>query len=171
MIDPTGTGRFSHGTLATVTTQVPGKKGNIAAPKQQRFIPRMLGKIGLMKRATNVNENFPFAATIPAGTKCSGTVAGQSNVCLVKIVNPSGAGPFGGVIAIQMAATNSGPSSSTDNSSTTSACTILAPASAQASSPSGQDQAAANIVAYKVGVIDIIEEAHKAKPRSAKFRA
>jgi hypothetical protein len=162
VIDPTGTGRFSHGTLATVTTQVPGKKGNIAAPKQQRFIPRMLGKIGLMKRATNVNENFPFAATIPAGTKCSGTVAGQSNVCLVKIVNPSGAGPFGGVIAIQMAATNSGPSS---------ACTILAPASAQASSPSGQDQAAADIVAYKVGVIDIIEEAHKAKPRSAKFRA
>lgn len=63
----------------------------------------MLVKMGLMKRAANVNEDYPFAATIPAGTTCTGTVAGQSNVCLVKVVNPSGAGPFGGVVAIQMA--------------------------------------------------------------------
>jgi hypothetical protein len=61
-----------------------------------------------MKRASNVNEDYPFEATIPAGTTCTGTVGGQSNVCLVKIVNPSGAGPFGGVVAIQMA--SSGPS-------------------------------------------------------------
>jgi Egh16-like virulence factor len=73
----------------------------------------MLVKMGLMKRAKNVNEDFPFAATIPAGTTCSGTVAGQSNVCLVKIVNPSGAGPFGGVVAIQMAGTGVGASNST----------------------------------------------------------
>lgn len=131
----------------------------------------MLGKIGLMKRATNVNENFPFAATIPAGTKCSGTVAGQSNVCLVKIVNPSGAGPFGGVIAIQMAATNSVPSTSGDSGSATSTCTIVVPAAAQTSSTNGEDKATASTVAYKVDVIDITEEAYNAKPRSAKFRA
>ncbi len=58
--------------------------------------------MGLMKRAANVNEDFPFAATIPAGTTCTGTVANRTNVCLVKIVNPSGAGPFGGVVAVQM---------------------------------------------------------------------
>jgi hypothetical protein len=87
----------------TVTQQVPGTKGNIAAPKQRRFLPRMLVKMGLMKRASNVNEDYPFQATMPAGMSCSGTVAGQSNVCLVKIVNPSGDGPFGGVIAVQMA--------------------------------------------------------------------
>jgi hypothetical protein len=81
----------------------------------------MLVKMGLMKRAKNVNENFPFAATIPAGTTCSGTVAGQSNVCLVKIVNPSGAGPFGGVIAIQMTGAGAGSSNSTDATTTASA--------------------------------------------------
>lgn len=65
--------------------------------------------MGLMKRASNVNEDYPFAATIPAGTKCTGTVAGQENVCLVKIANPSGAGPFGGVVAIQQVAGGAAP--------------------------------------------------------------
>ncbi|KAH8672541.1 hypothetical protein BGZ60DRAFT_526852 [Tricladium varicosporioides] len=105
IVDPTGTGAFSTGTKATVTQQVPGKNGNIAAPKQRSFIPRTLVKMGLMKRASNVNEDYPIAMTIPADTKCTGTVGGQSNVCLVKIVNPSGAGPFGGVVAMQMAGT------------------------------------------------------------------
>lgn len=78
----------------------------------------MLVKMGLMKRARNVNEDYPFSATIPAGTKCTGTVAGQENVCLVKIVNPSGAGPFGGVVAIQMAgATTAGATTSAASSS------------------------------------------------------
>jgi len=103
IVDPTGTGAFSTGNVATVTTQVPGTKGNIAAPKQRSLLARTLVKMGIMKRAANVNEDYPFAATIPADTTCSGTVGGQSNVCLVKIVNPSNAGPFGGVIAIQMA--------------------------------------------------------------------
>jgi hypothetical protein len=40
---------------------------------------------------------------IPAGTTCSGTVGGQANTCLVKIANSNPAGPFGGVVAIQMA--------------------------------------------------------------------
>jgi hypothetical protein len=29
---------------------------------------------------------------MPAGATCTGTVAGQSNVCMVKLVNPSNAG-------------------------------------------------------------------------------
>lgn len=65
---------------------------------------RSLVNMGIVKRASNVNEDYPMAITIPADTACSGTVGGQSNVCLVKLANPSGAGPFGGVIAIQMAA-------------------------------------------------------------------
>ncbi|RDW56409.1 hypothetical protein BP6252_14163 [Coleophoma cylindrospora] len=102
--DPTGTGAFSTGTQMTVTTQVPGKKGNIAAPKQRGLITRTLVNLGIVKRASNVNEDYPIAISVPAGMTCSGTVAGQSNVCLVKIANPSGAGPFGGVVAMQMAA-------------------------------------------------------------------
>ncbi|RDW94954.1 hypothetical protein BP5796_00717 [Coleophoma crateriformis] len=103
IVDPTGTGAFSTGTKMTVTTQVPGTKGNIAAPKQRGLITRTLVNLGIVKRASNVNEDYPIAIAVPAGTTCSGTVGGQSNVCLVKIVNPSGAGPFGGVVAMQMA--------------------------------------------------------------------
>lgn len=103
ILDPTGTGAFSTGTKLAVTQQVPGTKGNIAAPKQRSLIARTLVNLGIVKRASNVNEDYPFAATVPAGTTCTGTVGGQSGMCLVKIVNPSNAGPFGGVMAIQMA--------------------------------------------------------------------
>lgn len=58
MVDSTGTGAFSSGTKAAITTQVPGKGGNIAAPKQRRFLPRTLVKMGLLKRASNVNEDY-----------------------------------------------------------------------------------------------------------------
>jgi len=103
IVDPTGTGAFSTGTKATVTTQVPGKNGNIAAPKQRRFVTRMLVAAGIVKRAANVNEDYPIAIQIPSDMACTGTIGGQSGVCLVKIANPSGAGPFGGVVAMQIA--------------------------------------------------------------------
>ncbi|RFU30702.1 hypothetical protein B7463_g5597, partial [Scytalidium lignicola] len=123
IVDPTGTGAFSQGTKADVTTQVPGRRGNIAAPKQRRFIPRMLVKIGIMKRAANVNEDFPIAVQVPAGTTCTGTVGGQSNVCLMKLVNPSAAGPFGGVIAFQMADAASGGTAAANGTATTAEAT------------------------------------------------
>ncbi|KAK3938064.1 cell surface protein [Diplogelasinospora grovesii] len=105
VIDPTGTGSFSNGTLLTTVTQVPGTKGNIAAPKQRSLWARALIGMGIMKRAANVNEDFPMKFSVPAGTTCSGTIAGQTGVCLVKIANSNKAGPFGGVVAIQMAGT------------------------------------------------------------------
>jgi len=103
VLDPTGTGAFSQGTKLVVTQQVPGNNGNIRAPNDKRFFRRVLISAGIVKRASNVNTDEPMAAKIPAGTKCTGVVNGQSNVCLVKIANSNPAGPFGGVIAIQMA--------------------------------------------------------------------
>ncbi|ESZ96483.1 hypothetical protein SBOR_3105 [Sclerotinia borealis F-4128] len=100
MVDTTGKGDFSKAVKAVVTTQIPGTKGKIQKSKQQRW-ERVLRSIGLMKRATNINEDFPFSVAIPAGTICTGTLAGQSNVCIVEIVNPSKAGPFGGCVAVQ----------------------------------------------------------------------
>lgn len=44
-----------------------------------------------------------MAFSVPAGTTCTGTMGDQTNVCLVKIANANKAGPFGGVIAVQMA--------------------------------------------------------------------
>ncbi|KAH6962608.1 hypothetical protein BKA56DRAFT_531301 [Ilyonectria sp. MPI-CAGE-AT-0026] len=49
-------------------------------------------------------QDFPLTAAIPADQTCTGTVAGQDNVCLVRCQNPARAGPFGGVVPVQMVA-------------------------------------------------------------------
>ncbi|KAH7305693.1 hypothetical protein BKA65DRAFT_199397 [Rhexocercosporidium sp. MPI-PUGE-AT-0058] len=103
VMDTTGTGAFSQGTKLQVTQQVPGVNGNIRAPKDRRFFRRVLISAGIVKRASNVNTDEPMAATVPAGTTCTGVVNGQSGVCLVKVANSNPAGPFGGVFAVQMA--------------------------------------------------------------------
>ncbi|KAH8722586.1 hypothetical protein GQ44DRAFT_729462 [Phaeosphaeriaceae sp. PMI808] len=54
-------------------------------------------------RATQM-QDLPLTASIPAGMACTGTVAGQANVCMVRCENPARAGPFGGCVPVQMAA-------------------------------------------------------------------
>lgn len=49
--------------------------------------------------------DFPMVANIPADQTCTGNVAGQDNVCLVRCMNAARAGPFGGVVPVQMAGT------------------------------------------------------------------
>ncbi|KAG8416393.1 hypothetical protein J3458_006983 [Metarhizium acridum] len=120
IIDPSGTGKFSQGTEAEIATQVPGKNGNIAPGPEasnrlpnskakskgiRDLLPRILGK-----RAQNVNQDFDLKVNIPAGTTCQGTVGDQQNVCLLKVANPSRAGPFGGVLAFQMVGAAAGNS-------------------------------------------------------------
>ncbi|KAI0021578.1 hypothetical protein F4780DRAFT_270372 [Xylariomycetidae sp. FL0641] len=46
--------------------------------------------------------DFPLVAAIPADQTCEGDVAGQSNVCLVRCQNDAAAGPFGGVVPVQL---------------------------------------------------------------------
>ncbi|GJC78802.1 hypothetical protein ColLi_01640 [Colletotrichum liriopes] len=104
--DPTGTGAFSQGVQLQVLQQVPGNKGNIRpngqVPNRGRaLLMRALSVI--VKRASNVNMDFPMAFAVPAGVTCTGTMGGQSNVCLVKIANSNNAGPFGGVVPMQIA--------------------------------------------------------------------
>lgn len=43
---------------------------------------------------------------MPADQTCTGSVAGQDNVCLVRCENTANAGPFGGVVPVQMAGAN-----------------------------------------------------------------
>jgi hypothetical protein len=50
--------------------------------------------------------DFPLNAAIPADQECTGEVAGQENVCLVRCQNPARAGPFGGVVPVQLASAN-----------------------------------------------------------------
>jgi hypothetical protein len=66
-----------------VTQQVPGERGNNRDGKE---------------------TPHPLTAAIPEGQECTGTVAGQDNVCLVRCQNPARAGPFGGVVPVQMVA-------------------------------------------------------------------
>lgn len=99
MINTDGTGQ--SWTAMDVVTQVPGKNGNIRK-QEKRWWARALQSAGIMKRATNINEDYPFKVAIPAGTSCTGNIAGQANTCIVKLVNPSNAGPFGGCVPVQM---------------------------------------------------------------------
>lgn len=48
-------------------------------------------------------SDHPLVAAIPADQTCTGQVAGQDNVCMVRCQNPANAGPFGGVVPVQMA--------------------------------------------------------------------
>lgn len=107
VLDPTATGAFANGVPLTTTLDVPGNNGNPPRGNnkyKKSVLRRLAESTGIIaKRATNVNEDFPMTFSVPAGTACTGTVGDQSNVCLVKIANKNGAGPFGGVVAIQMA--------------------------------------------------------------------
>ncbi|KAI7759372.1 hypothetical protein ACKAV7_001871 [Fusarium commune] len=64
--------------------------------------------------------DFPLVASIPAGQNCTGSVAGEENVCLVRCQNPARAGPFGGVIPVQMAQAtgNNGNNNNNDDTGT-----------------------------------------------------
>ncbi|KAF2398290.1 hypothetical protein EJ06DRAFT_538861 [Trichodelitschia bisporula] len=79
MIDATGTG--TNWQAIKVTTQAPGNNGN--------------------NRATAKSDQA-LTAAIPADQTCTGTVAGQSNVCMVRCQNPARAGPFGGCMPVQL---------------------------------------------------------------------
>lgn len=48
-------------------------------------------------------QDLPLNVQIDAAQTCTGTVAGQSNVCMVRCENPARAGPFGGCVPVQMA--------------------------------------------------------------------
>ncbi|KAJ9144088.1 Cas1 appressorium specific protein [Pleurostoma richardsiae] len=47
--------------------------------------------------------DFPLVAAVPADQTCTGSVAGQDNVCLVRCQNDANAGPFGGIVPVQIA--------------------------------------------------------------------
>ncbi|GJC78717.1 hypothetical protein ColLi_01555 [Colletotrichum liriopes] len=59
--------------------------------------------------------DFPIKAEIPADQACTGTVAGQANVCLVRCQNAARAGPFGGIVPVQMAQAGNTPAAARRN--------------------------------------------------------
>ncbi|KAM4055137.1 CAS1 protein [Hirsutella rhossiliensis] len=65
-------------------------------------------------RQGNASDN-PLTVSIPANQQCSGNVAGQNNVCLVRCKNPAKAGPFGGVVPVQIVKQGSGQAGQKNN--------------------------------------------------------
>ncbi|POR33188.1 Uncharacterized protein TPAR_06640 [Tolypocladium paradoxum] len=53
-------------------------------------------------------SDHPLKVAIPANQQCTGAVAGENNVCMVRCQNPARAGPFGGVVPVQMAGAGNG---------------------------------------------------------------
>jgi len=103
MVDPTAQGDFSNAEKLQVDTQVPGTRGNGKKGVTKRF-EDLLRRVGIMARATNINEDFPIVATLPSNLQCTGSMNGMNNLCAVKFVNPSAAGPFGSCTMVQMVA-------------------------------------------------------------------
>ncbi|KAM4063794.1 CAS1 protein [Hirsutella rhossiliensis] len=67
-----------------VTTNLPGNRQGLNPPTNK--------------------QDQPLKVQIPAGQQCTGTAAGQQNVCMVRCQIPAQAGPFGGVVPVQMTA-------------------------------------------------------------------
>ncbi|KFG81917.1 Gas1-like protein [Metarhizium anisopliae] len=122
-----------------IQDNVPGKGGNIKpGPNASRKLPpgfsaKGQGKGGknnardeinelfgrfIGKRAVNVNEKTNVVATAPNDMTCTGQIGGNSNMCLCKIANNNGAGPFGGVMPVQMVGGNSTGDASAGNGAT-----------------------------------------------------
>ncbi|KAI6379187.1 hypothetical protein MCOR25_002065 [Pyricularia grisea] len=85
-------GTAAQWTPITVTTQVPGTNS---------------------RNRDGAETDFPLVASIPDSQTCTGTVAGQENVCLVRCENSARAGPFGGVVPVQMAGAGAGAGAGT----------------------------------------------------------
>ncbi|KAI0968434.1 hypothetical protein F4678DRAFT_199913 [Xylaria arbuscula] len=60
------------------------------------------------RNPSGAKTDFPLVAAIPDDQACTGTVAGQDNACLVRCMNAARAGPFGGVVPVQMAGNSTG---------------------------------------------------------------
>lgn len=83
-VDPTSGGTDNSAFVAAqMVADVPGKV------------------LGLSATTTT---DFAISAKIPAGTVCSGTVAGVSGVCVMRLSNGALAGPFGGSVAFVQSA-------------------------------------------------------------------
>ncbi|OAQ59990.1 CAS1 appressorium specific protein [Pochonia chlamydosporia 170] len=106
----------------TIQQNVPGKNGNVkpganaskqlpagfsAKGKKQAKrgvadgIDELFGRY-IGRRAVNVNDKTNVVATAPPDMTCNGVIGTNTGMCLCKIANSNNAGPFGGVMPVQM---------------------------------------------------------------------
>ncbi|OBT42038.1 hypothetical protein VE00_07446 [Pseudogymnoascus sp. WSF 3629] len=142
MIDATGTG--ANWVNMQVTTNVPGRRGN---------------------DRSGAETDFPLVATVAAGQTCTGTVAGQENVCMVRCQNPARAGPFGGCVPVQMAgtagnATDTAAAVGAGGNATGAAVAVGSAATVTAAAPAATDTQLVNSAKFRrvIAAVEVDDE-------------
>ncbi|OAG09529.1 uncharacterized protein CC84DRAFT_1235104 [Paraphaeosphaeria sporulosa] len=131
MIDATGTG--TQWTPITVATNVDGNARG--------------------RNNANAKTDLPLNVAIPANQTCTGTVAGQSNVCMVRVQNPARAGPFGGCIPVQMAGAAAAAPAAAAPAAAAPAAAAPAAAAPAAAAPAAAAPVAAGTAAGAAGAV------------------
>ncbi|KAM7185983.1 Protein of unknown function (DUF3129) domain containing protein [Naviculisporaceae sp. PSN 640] len=73
--------------------------GTDASAFQNAEVTQDVPGFGFQGLSLATSRDFPLTVQMPAGMTCEGTVAGVSNVCIVRVRNGAAAGPFGGSAA------------------------------------------------------------------------
>ncbi|KAK4183444.1 hypothetical protein QBC35DRAFT_543047 [Podospora australis] len=90
-----------------VDAAVDGTSGGTQASafKTAAVITNVPGRNGV----SNVsNKDFTVQVQMPAGMQCTATVGGVQNVCIVRVRNAAGGGPFGGSAAFTLSSAGAG---------------------------------------------------------------
>ncbi|TLD09788.1 hypothetical protein PspLS_11595 [Pyricularia sp. CBS 133598] len=88
-----------------MTADVDGTSGGTKADAFQRAeVVKDVPGLGIQGLSLATATEFPLEVKMPAGTTCEATVAGVKNVCVVRVRNGAGAGPFGGSAAFTQTA-------------------------------------------------------------------
>ncbi len=73
--------------------------GKDASAFQKAEVTKDVPGLGFQGLSLATNTDFPLQVKMPAGMTCEGTVGDAKNVCIVRVRNGAGAGPFGGSAA------------------------------------------------------------------------
>ncbi|KAJ4369813.1 hypothetical protein N0V83_005577 [Neocucurbitaria cava] len=82
------------------TADVDGTSGGTdEAAMQPATVTKDVPGLGVQGLSLATNTEFEMQVQMPAGMTCDATVAGTSNVCVMRVRNGAAAGPFGGSVA------------------------------------------------------------------------
>jgi hypothetical protein len=82
------------------TADVDGTSGGTDEQAMQKAtVVKDVPGLGIQGLSLATNTEFEMQVQMPAGMTCDATVAGASNVCVMRVRNGAAAGPFGGSVA------------------------------------------------------------------------
>ncbi|CAN9366693.1 unnamed protein product [Alternaria alternata] len=87
------------------TADVDGTSGGTdEAAMQPATVTQDVPGLGVQGISLATNTEFAMKVQMPAGMTCDATVAGVSNICVMRVRNGAAAGPFGGSVAFTQGA-------------------------------------------------------------------